>query len=460
MNNKCSPTPYVYFVAIITSIAGLLFGFDTGTISGAILFMTDDFHLTAQTTGLVVSSMLIGATIGSMTSGRLTDLLGRRKMLLACCVLYVVGIFISASAATVNAIYLGRLLIGLTIGIMSYTAPLYIAEVSPSESRGMLVTFFQLMITFGILISYIISFIFSSTNGSWRLLLTAGLVPACVFGAGMLFLPESPRWLLTQGKTQQATKILQRLRKKENVTHEINEIEHTLTYKKAPLRELLSPTIRPVLLLGFMLSFVQQATGVNTIFYYAPTIFQLAGFHGETTSILATVGVAVVNVLATFIAVFYMDKLGRRPLLLAGLTGMFAALAGLSLAFHYGANTELLGWLAVACIFIFAISFAFSLGAILWVVVSEIFPLDVRGTAMGLAIATCWFWNVIVTSTFLTLVNKFGPSQTYMMYAAMCVLGFIICYFKVPETKGASLEQIEENIRKRVPLRMIGEHST
>lgn len=460
MNTPAKTTPYVYFVAIITSIAGLLFGFDTGTISGAILFMSDEFSLTAQTTGLVVSSMLAGAIIGSVASGRATDLFGRRIMLIACSILYIIGIMTAAAATHLYTIYAGRLLIGISIGISSYTAPLYIAEMSPSASRGMLVTLFQLMITFGILISYVISFAFSHLGGPWRALLTVGLIPACVFGIGMLFLPESPRWLMTKGMTEQAVQILKRLRNTDNIDHEIAEIKHTLAYKKAPLRELLSPTIRPVLMLGFLLSFVQQATGVNTIFYYAPTIFQLAGFKGEATSILATVGVAGVNVLATFIAVFYMDKLGRRPLLLWGLIGMFIALAGLSLAFHFNANTEALGWLAIACIFLFAISFAFSLGAILWVVISEIFPLDVRGTAMGLAIATCWFWNFIVTSTFLVLVNKIGPSLSYLIYASMCVFGFIICYYKVPETKGASLEQIEENIRNRVPLRMIGEHTS
>jgi SP family galactose:H+ symporter-like MFS transporter len=205
-----------------------------------------------------------------------------------------------------------------------------------------------------------------------------------------------------------------------------------------------------------MLGFIQQITGINTIIYYAPTIFQLAGFQNAASSILATVGIGVVNVLATIFAILYLDKLGRRPLLLIGLAGMCISLFGLSLAFTESNHSAFLPVLAMVFTFFYIICFAFSLGAILWLIVSEIFPLEVRATAMGIAVFSCWFWNFAVSSTFLTLLNMMGPSLTFLFYASMCILSLIFCYFKVPETKGITLEKIEENIRSRTPLRHIG----
>jgi sugar porter (SP) family MFS transporter len=274
---------------------------------------------------------------------------------------------------------------------------------------------------------------------------------------GMIFLPESPRWLLKQNREADAVRTLHALRNGQNVNEEIAEIKSSLLIRKASFREIFSPYMLPVLFLGIMLGFIQQTTGINTIIYYAPTIFQLAGFQDTSSSILATVGIGVVNVLATIFAVFYLDTLGRRPLLLTGLIGMFLTLAGLSMAFHFGADSSWLRWIAIACTFLYIICFAFSLGAILWLVVSEIYPLEVRATAMSIAIFSCWFWNFVVSSTFLTLLNSFGPSQTFMLYAFMCIFGLVFCYYKVPETRGVTLEQIEENIRKRQPLRSIGQ---
>jgi len=247
------------------------------------------------------------------------------------------------------------------------------------------------------------------------------------------------------------------LRGTSQVDHEMHEIESSFRVRKATFFEIFSKKIRPILFLGVMLGFLQQVTGISTIVYYAPTIFQLAGFDSVSNSILATVGLGVVNVLATIFAIFYLDKLGRRPLLLAGLLGMCLTLMGLSLAFHLGAQVGVLKWAAVMCTFIYIICFAFSLGAMLWLLVSEIFPLEVRGAAMGVSVFSCWFWNFVVSSTFLTLLNSFGPSNTFLLYALMCVLGLVFCYYKVPETRGMTLEKIEENIRQGLPLREIGQ---
>jgi sugar porter (SP) family MFS transporter len=287
-----------------------------------------------------------------------------------------------------------------------------------------------------------------------------GLLPATLLTIGMFFLPESPRWLVMKNKIDIARATLKHLRQRNDVEHEIREIRDSLTLKNAKFSEIFKPWIRPVLFLGMMLGLIQQVTGINTIIYYAPSIFTLAGFQDTSSTILATVGIGIVNVLATFIAVRYLDTIGRRPLLLAGLTGMGISLLVLSFAFKLGTDSGLLMWAAMACTFTYIISFSFSLGAILWVIVSEIFPLEVRATAMGVAMFSCFLWNFVVSSTFLTLLDAMGPANTFFMYATLCVLSLIFCYYKVPETKGVTLEQIEDNIRQGMPLRELGLPST
>jgi MFS transporter, SP family, galactose:H+ symporter len=448
---------YIYIVSAIAALAGLLFGFDTGIISGALLFIEKDFTISTEMKELIVSSVLLGAMVGSLLSGRLADHFGRKRLMLIISALFISGTFIASCATNVSAILIGRLFIGLAIGMGSYTAPLYIAEVAPFELRGALVSLNQLAITIGILCSYIINYTFTNIDGSWRWMFGIGLIPALLLSIGMFFLPESPRWLMKQNLMNQAIDNLKRLRNSKNIHKEIDEIKKSLQLKQASFREIFSPWIRPVLFLGAMLGFIQQVTGINTIIYYAPTIFQLAGFKDASSSILATVGIGVVNVLATIFAVLFIDTIGRRPLLLVGLVGMCVCLLGLSFAFQFTEQTNFVRWFAMSCTFTYIICFAFSLGAILWLVVSEIFPLEVRGAAMGVAVFSCWFWNFVVSSTFLTLLNAMGPSSTFLMYALMCVFSFIFCIFKVPETKGVTLEQIENNIRNRTPLRSIGQ---
>jgi len=448
---------YIYIVSAIAAIAGLLFGFDTGIISGALLFIEKDFTISTEMKELIVSSVLFGAMFGSLASGRLTDRFGRRRLMLIISGLFIIGTLIASFATQIYGILLGRLFIGFAIGIGSYTAPLYIAEISPYELRGGLVSLNQLAITTGILCSFIINYTFTNIDGSWRWMFGIGLFPAVLLSIGMLFLPESPRWLIKQNRYEKAVKTLQHLRNTTDVSHEINEIQHSLHIKQVGFREIFSPWILPVLFLGAMLGFIQQVTGINTIIYYAPSIFQLAGFPDASSSILATVGIGIVNVLATVFAVCYLDRLGRRPLLLTGLIGMCVSLVGLSLAFQTSADVNVLRLIAMGCTFLYIICFAFSLGAILWLIVSEIFPLEVRATAMGVAVFSCWLWNFVVSSTFLTLIHAIGPSTTFLVYAIMCIFSFVFCYYKVPETKGVTLEQIEENIRQRLPLRYIGQ---
>ena len=448
---------YIYAVSGIAALAGLLFGFDTGIISGALLFIQKDFVISTGMKELIVSSVLLGAMIGSLSSGRLTDHFGRRRLILFVSGFFIIGTLITSFATQVTTIIFGRLFIGLAIGMGSYTAPLYIAEVAPFELRGALVSLNQLAITLGILGSYLINFAFSNFDASWRWMFGIGLIPACLLSIGMTFLPESPRWLVKKNRLNDAHAILKKLRAKSDVTEEMTEIKNSLVMKQASFSEIFSPWILPVLFLGATMGFIQQVTGINTIIYYAPTIFQLAGLEDASSSILATVGIGMVNVLATVFAVFYLDVLGRRPLLLTGMIGMGACLLALSIAFRFGTQSAYLPWIAITSTFVYIVCFAFSLGTMLWLVISELFPLEVRATAMSVAIFSCWFWNFVVSSTFLTLLDYFGPSNTFLIYGMLCVFSIIFCYYKVPETKGITLEQIEENIRKRVPLRELGQ---
>lgn len=450
------PNFAVCLVSAIAALAGLLFGFDTGIISGALLFIQKNFALTAGLKEIIVSSVLFGAMIGSLGSGYLTDTYGRRKIMLIISLMFITGTLIAALAVNIGMIIFGRIFIGIAIGVGSYTAPLYIAEAAPARWRGGLVSLNQLAITIGIMSSYFINYAFVNTEASWRLMFAIGIIPAVLLGIGMIFLPESPRWLVKENRTEQAKKILQYLRGDNNVDSEIHEIEHSLQMHHAKLSELFAPWIRNVLFLGIFLSFLQQVTGINAIIYYAPSIFQMAGFHDVSTSILATVGIGIVNVLSTIFAVFYLDKLGRRPLLFFGLIGMGLSLFCLSMAFHYADQFTYLRWFAVASTFIYVICFAFSLGALLWLMVAEIFPLELRGAAMGIAVFSCWFANFLVSSTFLTLVNALGTSNTFLVYTIMCIAGLGISYFIVPETKNVTLEKIEENIRRGLPLNQIG----
>jgi len=447
----------VFMVSVIAALAGLLFGFDTGIISGALLFIQKQFVLTTGMKEIIVSSVLIGAMLGSLSSGRLTDKFGRRKVMLLIATIFIIGTLAASFAPNVEIILIGRVFIGFAIGIGSYTAPLYIAEAAPFEYRGGLVSLNQLAITIGIMCSYFINYAFVSIEGSWRWMFLIGIIPAVLLGIGMLFLPESPRWLIKQGMKDKAEKTLKYLRGSANVQHEIQEIEQSIQLKEPSFLAVFAPWIRKVLYLGIFLGFIQQVTGINTLIYYAPTIFQMAGFHDASSSILATAGLGIVNVLSTIFAIFYLDKWGRRALMFVGLIGMGVSLSCLSLAFHLGAATsDYLRWMSVASAFIFIISFAISLGPLLWLMVAEIFPLEIRGAVMSVTVFISWFWNFAVSFTFLTLVNFLGPSKTFLVYAIMCGIGLVAGYFFVPETKGVSLEKIEENIRAGLPIRDIG----
>lgn len=447
---------FIYVIAFTAALAGLLFGYDTGVISGAILYLRDQFHLVSAAQEMVVSAVLLGAMFGAAFSGAMADGLGRRGSVIVTAILFSAGAVGCALAPGVNVIIICRFVIGLAIGVASYVAPLYISEISPANLRGGLVSLNQLMITIGIVVSYIVDYLLTLGGNEWRWMFGLGALPGFVLLLAMIFLPETPRWLVTKGKHEKARKILGHTCEEAEIESAMTEITRTAQPEKGKWSELFKPWIMPALAVGVIMMFFQQATGINTIIYYAPTIFQFAGFESNSVSILATVGVGFVNVLMTVVAIWLLDKVGRKPLLYAGLIGMALSLGMLGLAFKFAAMTAALKLLAVLSVVLYIASFAVSLGPICWLIISEIYPLNVRGRAMSIATLSNWGFNFIVASTFLTITDKMGKSGAFWIYAAVCVIGLVYVKYFVPETKGITLENIEMHLRSGKPLSRLG----
>jgi sugar porter (SP) family MFS transporter len=447
---------FLYITAGIAALAGLLFGYDTGVISGAILFIKDQFHLTAGPVESIVSAVLLGAVIGAALSGALADRFGRKRVLVVTAFLFAAGAIGAAFSINVPMIIMFRMIIGIAIGVASYTAPLYISEISPPEARGGLVSLNQLMITCGIVVSYLVDLALTLGENEWRWMFGIGAMPAVILLLGMITLSESPRWLISHGRSDEAREILKKIMPENKIAGEIDSIQKSLAIKQGSWKEVMAPWIRPALIVGVALAFFQQVTGINTIIYYAPTIFEFAGFGSHKVSILATVGVGTVNVLMTVVAIRFLDRLGRKPLLYIGLVGMTLSLGILGLAFYLPGMADSLKLLTVLSVLFYIASFAISLGPIFWLIIAEIYPLKVRGRAMSLATLSNWLFNMLVASTFLTLTERLGKAGAFWFYAAVCLIALVFCYLYVPETKGKTLEGIENALKKNEGLRAFG----
>jgi sugar porter (SP) family MFS transporter len=429
-------------------LGGLLFGYDTGVISGAVIFIKKDFALSTFPQELVVSMVLAGATIGALSGGKLSDRFGRRITLIGTSLIFVAGALICAAAASFTMLVAGRAIVGLAIGLSSTTVPVYISEVAPPEARGWQVSLFQLAITVGILAAYLVDYAFAK-SGSWRWMLGLAVVPGAILGIGMLFLPESPRWLAKYLHPEAARKVLARIRGTADVEPELREIMDSLSRseKHGSWKDLLHHSVRPALIVGMGLAIFQQITGINTVIYYAPTIIQSAGSSSASAAILATAGIGVVNVVMTLVAMWLIDRIGRRPLLLTGIGGMIVTLGILGYLFNAPVHSGIAGRFAVVTIMAYVAFFAISLGPIFWLLIAEIYPLQIRGQAEGTAAATNWVFNLVVSITFLTLVERIGPAHTFWLYGALAVASWLFSYFLVPETKGRTLEEIERSWR-------------
>src|SRR5215218_1383491 len=432
---------FVYVVASVAALGGLLFGYDTGVISGALLFIGKDFELNAFLEGFIVSSLLLGAMVGAGVSGSLSDRLGRRTIILAAATIFAIGAIGAGLSPNVGVLIFFRFFLGLGVGSASALVPSYISESAPTDVRGSLSSLFQLAITLGILIAYLVNAAFA-TVGSWRWPVGLAFVPALILLIGMYFLPETPRWLVSKGREDEARRVLGRTRSDEEVEQELQEIRQAEEEEgaQAGYRELLAPWVRPMLVVGIGLAVFQQLVGINTVIYYAPTIIKSTGL-ADVASLLATVGIGVVNVVMTIVAIAVIDRVGRKPLLLVGLAGMTVSLGIIGAAFLFSGLSGIISWVTLAGLVLYIASFAVSFGPVLWVMLPEIFPLKARGT--GVSALSNWGANFVVAQAFLPLVALIGRSAVFWILAVICIVAALFIQFLVPETKGRSLKQIE-----------------
>jgi SP family galactose:H+ symporter-like MFS transporter len=443
---QAESTAFVYIAAAFAALGGLLFGYDTGVISGALIFIQKSFSLSAFHQELVVSVVLVGAAVASLTGGKLADQIGRRMNLALTSVIFILGAIICAAAGSEITLIVGRTIVGLGIGLASATVPLYISEVSPAKARGWQVSLFQLAITIGILAAYLVDYAFSQSE-QWRWMLGLAVVPGAILGLGTLYLPETPRWLVKNGQAEKALGALKKIRGTQSVEQEFQEIQATVsqTGERGRWSDLLKRSIRPALIVGIGLAIFQQVTGINTVIYYAPQIIRSAGISSASGAILATAGIGLVNVVMTLVSMWLIDRVGRRILLLTGIAGMVVTLGILGFIFRQSASAHdaAFGQLAVITLMAYVACFAISLGPIFWLMISEIYPLKVRGAAEGTAASSNWAANFVVSLTFLTLVERFGPMRTFWLYGLLAIAAWIFSYKLVPETKGRTLEEIE-----------------
>jgi sugar porter (SP) family MFS transporter len=394
---------------------------------------------------VVTSTVVFGAIFGAVLGGLLSTRLGRRRTIIAAAAVFSVGAVLTGVAPSVAVILAGRFIVGVTIGVMSIVGPMYIAEVAPAAKRGGMVSVNQLAVTIGIVASYLIDYALAASH-NWRLMFLLAVLPGTALVVGMWRMPFSPRWLMMRGRADAARADLQRIRGQEDVEAEIAEIETTLkTGRGASLHDLLAPQLRRALLVGVGLALLQQVTGVNTVIYYAPMIFKMAGLASSSASILATVGLGCVNVAFTVLAIFLVDRLGRRPLLLISLSGMILGLAILALTLRHPAGVGA-GPGPIVGLVVYIASFAIGLGPVFWLLISEIYPLRVRSPAMSLAAVANWAANFVVSLVFLSLTKVLGSSGTFVLFGVVGVAAWFFTYFLVPETKNRTLEQIEREL--------------
>jgi len=440
----------VLWTSGIAALGGLLFGYDTGVVSGVLLFLSSTFgHVTSFEKELVTGVLLIGAAAGALSAGRLADRVGRRPTILITAAVFVAGVLGAALSPTLWFLITMRFVIGLAVGAASIAVPLYIGELAPPRARGALVSLNQLALTMGILTAFLVDYALSS-SGDWRMMFGFAVLPAALLFVGMLTQSESPAWLATHGRVDEARAVLRRVRSRDHdVEGEVADIR-SLSRRVTSYRELLRPDVRRVVVLGVLLAIFQQITGINTVIYYAPTLLHQAGL-GNAASLLANVGIGSVNVLMTIMAIRLIDRVGRRRLLLIGTLGMAVALSVVAVVFAVGGSD--LGstgsLIAVVALAVYTGSFAVGLGPVFWLLISEIYPVRIRGLSMSVAAIANWATNFVVAISFLTLLSTISSAGTFFLFALLTFVAVAYFWKRVPETRGLSLAQIETRDRLR-----------
>lgn len=447
---------FVVTISLIAAISGLLFGYDTGVISGALQFISGEFQI--KSTSLkefIVSAVPIGALIGAILSSLSSAWLGRRLTILATSVLFILGALITATAISPTFVIIGRLLMGFAVGLSAMVVPMYLSEVSPAAIRGTVVFLFQLTITLGLLAAFIVNYLYAGT-GDWRTMFTLALIPSFILGIGMLFMPRSPRWLFLKGRFEEAKAVLHKLHAAQNVSKEIEEIRVSLNHPKCRLSDIFTTRLFGLVIISFGLFVFQQLSGINAVLYYAPTVFSHAGFKSGSHAILPTIIVGSINVIATMIGVWVVDFIGRKKLLYIGCSGIIISMLLLGAAYHHWFGPDP-ATLILLLVLLFICSFAIGLGGVPYVMMSELFPLHARSHGMAIASVANWGFNFLVTATFLSYIQLVGIGNAFWTFAFFTVLCLLFVIALVPETKGLTLDEIEGNLYKKLPLRRLGD---
>jgi SP family arabinose:H+ symporter-like MFS transporter len=436
---------YLLLAAIVAALGGLLFGFDTAVISGTIPFIQPYFKLDDISLGWTVSSLLAGCIVGVLSAGKPGDLFGRKRTLILAAALFCISAFGSALSTRHAFFIVFRVTGGFGVGIASMLSPMYISEISPASKRGQLVSLNQMAIVVGILLAFFSNYWLSGTGiNNWRWMFAVMGLPAFLFLVSLIFVPESPRWLVQKNRDPEAFDILERINGEDRAKVELSEIRDSVLAEEGTYKEVFSVRMRPVLWLGVILAIFSQITGINSIMYYAPVIFQKTGI-GTSSALMQTVTIGGVNFIFTLVAIAWVDKLGRKPLLIGGTIGMAISLTALTIAFFM---KQFGGFLILIFILLYIASFAASLGPVTWVVISEIFPNKLRSKAMSVAIVSLWLTNFFVILTFPVILNRLGGGAAFLIFDIMCILLILFVFLKVPETKGKSLEELEKVLVK------------
>ena len=434
---------FVYFVAAVAAMSGLLFGFDIAVINGAIVFLKQEWGLSPEQTELAASSLLVGCIVGAAAGGWLSDMWGRRRALLLSAFLFAVSSLGAALPHSLPQFAAARLLGGVAIGVASLLAPLYIAEISPARIRGKLVGLNQMAIVSGILLSYLANWGLAHLGaGSWRWMFAVAAIPSLVLLIALFFVPESPRWLMEKRREKEAYATLERATGPQEAGAAIDALRESIQAESGTLSELFQPGVRRALFVAVVLAIMQQWTGINTVLFYGSVILNdQVGGQSATSAIGANVLIGVINFITTIVALSLIDVAGRKPLLIFSSAAMAVGQIGLALCFRMAHPPS---WLVVSIMLFCVAAFEIGLGPGVWVLLSEIFPTKIRGRAMSVATVALWVACTVLTLTFLTLSNLLGPTGAFSIYAGMCVFTAIFVAVAVPETKGRTLEEMEQ----------------
>lgn len=433
---------YMFWMASLVSIGGILYGYDVGVISGALLFIKQTIPMSDTQIGMIVGAVLGGGLLGTLLAGPVGDRYGRRLLILGSSLIFMLGIGFILLAHSFLMILCARLLLGVGVGVVAVAVPLYVAEMVSAKDRGKYMTIFQLLLTFGIVMAYVIDLIFTP-SGNWRAMFAIVLLPALVLFIGALFLPETPRWLIANRQHLKARQILFRMQSSKNIDHDIRMIQESLHQTHGGWMELFSPSCWLQTLIAVAIAIFNQLTGINSFLQYAPLILKNAGIGSDMVSMIGSVGIGLLNFLCTMMAIMFIDTLGRRPLLLIGVAGVTISELYLGLVSGMGFSQFTTGILSLIGLFGFIVSFAIGPGVVVWLALSELFPTRVRGKGMAL----CLFLNSLVSTLlatfFLPISHALGMSQTYWLFACFTALYFFTVYYLLPETKTKSLEEIQ-----------------